>query len=86
MNKNIKRGNTTNTYLIKMYYMNKNINKYEYQVQETIYFGDDDTIENEVLKYNERIKKNFNYNVEQYSIYKHVKSVSLKSEVLKNAK
>ena len=73
-----------NTYLIKMYYMDKKINKYEYQTQETLFFGDDDTIENRVSEYIERIKKNFNFKVEQYSIFKHIKSISLKSEVLKD--
>ena len=56
-------------YLVKLYYMDKKKNRFEYQVQETIYFGEKETIEKKVREYIKRLEKNFNFKVESYSIF-----------------
>lgn len=61
-------------YLVKMYYMDKKKNRFEYQVQETIYFGENETIEKKVREYIKRLEKNFNFKVESYSIFLHFAS------------
>ena len=61
-------------YLVKLYYMDKKKNRFEYQVQETVYFGEKETIEKKVREYIKRLEKNFNFKVESYSIFLHFAS------------
>lgn len=61
-------------YLVKLYYIDKKKNRFEYQVQETIYFGEKETIEKKVREYIKRLEKNFNFKVESYSIFLHFAS------------
>lgn len=69
------------SYLIKLFYMNYKINKYEYQTFELLLNGEDETIEEIALKEIQEFEKiNNNLKIEQYNIFKHINGVSLKTK------
>lgn len=67
------------TYMLKIYYMNRKINPYEYQTHEFLIMATPNTVEDvakkEIADFNEL---NPTMNVEQYNIYLHIKGETLK--------
>lgn len=69
------------SYLLKILYMNSNINKYEFQTQEFLLKGTSETIQdiadNEVKMFNDTNKK-YGYKVDFYNLYEFIGGKSLK--------
>jgi len=69
-------------YMLEMYYMNYNIDKYEYQVHKVLLQGTNETIKDivysEIKDFN-NINKKYNCSkVEQYNLYEFIGGESLK--------
>lgn len=62
-------------YLLKIFYMNNKINKYEYQTQEFLLKGTSETIQdiadNEVKTFND-VSKKYGYKVDFYNLYEFI--------------
>ena len=68
------------TYMLKLFYINRDT-MVEYHTHEFLLIGNDkDILENvkEQIKIFNDTNKDLGYKVEQYSLYKHIKSESLK--------